>query len=161
MESLRDWVEDMEQEDREDLVKVGGMIQIDPMNPPLPDTLRDWVWESYPERLAEKLTEASKAHEELVYAAVVFMEGYTQSQSDSTQSSATSSDSGMRRTVSRRVRPGLDVIESFIEIASRKERRIQYNLKKDRSRAWQAARTVGHYPAGIVSYTWREFYHLR
>ena len=101
VESLSDWVAGMEHEDRKDLVKVGGMTQIDPMNPPLPQTLRDWLWESYPDRLAETLRDASKSHEELVYAAVSIMEGYSQSQSDSTQTTEKSSDSGVCRNVSR------------------------------------------------------------
>ena len=106
-----------------------------------------------PREAGGKLREASKAHEELVYAAVLLREGYSQSQPDSTQISAKSSDSGVRRKVSRRLRPGLDEIESFIKLASRKERRIQYNIKRDRSRAWQAARAVGHYPAAYsISY---------
>ena len=151
-ESLSDWVAGMEREERDVVVKVGGMIQIDPMNPPLPATLRDWLWESYPERLVEKITEASQAHEELVNAAVLLMEG-SQSQSDSTQNSTTSPDSGVRRKVSRRIRPGLDEIEEFLEIASRKARREEYNAKRDRSRAWQATRVEGHYPAAYsISY---------
>ena len=147
----------MEQEDREGQVKVGGMIQIDPMNPPLPQTLRDWLLESYPDRLAKTLREASKAHEELVYVAVLLVEGYSQSQSDSTQTSEKSSDSGARRNVSRRVRPGLDETELFVEIENRKVRRKQYNFKRHWSRAWQAVRTAGHYPAAYsLSYLERE-----
>ena len=92
VESLSNLVAGMDYEDRKDPVKVGGMVQIDPMNLPAPQTLRDWLWESYPERLVEKLKEASKAHEELVNAAVLLMEGYSQSQSDSTQPSVTPSD---------------------------------------------------------------------
>ena len=66
---------------------------------------------------------------------------------DNSQSSVDTASSGDQRTVARRVRQGLDVIESFVEIASRKEWREQYNAKRDWSRAWQATRTAGHYPA--------------
>ena len=41
----------------------------------------------------------------------------------------------------------MDVIKSFVKIASRKERRDQYNASRDRSRAWQATREEGNYPA--------------
>ena len=41
------------------------------------------------------------------------------------------------------------MIESFVEIASRK----QYNVKRNRCRQWQAARTAEHYPvAWSISY---------
>ena len=76
--SLSEWVAGLEQEDMEGQVMGGGMIQIDPKNPPMPQMIREWLWESYPDRLAEKLREASKAHEELVDAAVLLMEGYSQ-----------------------------------------------------------------------------------
>ena len=32
----------------------GGMINIDPLNPPPPQTLKDWVWESYPDGVADR-----------------------------------------------------------------------------------------------------------
>ena len=73
---LIDWVAGMEQEDLEGQVKVGGMIQIDSMNPPLAQTLREWLWESYPDRLAGKGREESKAHGEFVDVAILFMDGY-------------------------------------------------------------------------------------
>ena len=94
-EPLSDWVAGMDHEDMEGQVKKGGMIQINPMNPPLSQTLRELLWESYPDRLAEKLRKALKAHEELVDAAVSLMEGYLQSLLDSTQTSEESSSSGV------------------------------------------------------------------
>ena len=93
----------MEQRDREDLLKVGGMIQNDPMNPPLPQTIQERFWDSYPDRLAGKLREASHAREELVDAAVLLMEGYSQSQLGSTKNSEEAPSSEARRNVSRRV----------------------------------------------------------
>ena len=129
-----DWVAGMEQEDLKDKGKIGGIIYIHPMNPPLAQTLREWLWVSYPDRLAEKLREASKAQEELVVVAVLPMEAYSQSQPYSSQSSLGSDLSSVaRRHVSRRVRPGLDEIEFFVEIASREERSDQCNAKRDRS----------------------------
>ena len=64
---------------------VGGMIQIDPLNLHLPLTLREWLWESYPDNLSGKLREASQAHKELVDAAVLHMEGHSQVQMENSQ----------------------------------------------------------------------------
>ena len=75
------------------------------------------------------------------------MEGHSQVQMDNSQSSEATASSSDHRPVARRVRQGLDVIETFVEIASRKERRELYNAKRARSRAWQEARAAGRYPA--------------
>ena len=134
--SWNHWEAGMEQAAREAQVKVGGMIQIEPLNLPLPLTLREWLWESYPDNLSEKLRDASQAHKELVDAAVLHMEGHSQEQMENSQPYEDTASSGDHRTVASRV------MESFVEISSRKERREQYNAKRDRSRAWQATRTA-------------------
>ena len=81
------------------------------------------------------MRDASQAHKELVDAALLHMVEHSQVQIGNIQSSEETTPSGDHRTVIRRVRQGLDEIESFVEIASRQERRAQYNAKRDKSKA--------------------------